>query len=59
MASTRTKQALLNLFGNVAKAAVAGAATKKNPQQAAPADGRLAGLNRPAEKKPCGSCGGK
>lgn len=56
MASSKTKQALLNIFGNVAKAAVAGAGTKKKPQQGT--DGRLAGLQRNAEKKPCGACGG-
>lgn len=56
MASNKTKQALLSIFGGVAKAAVATAGTKKKPQQGE-ANGRLAGLQKPA-KKPCGACGG-
>jgi len=57
MASTKTKQTLLSIFGNVAKAAVAGGG-KKKPQQAGDDSARLAGL-RSREKKPCGACGGK
>lgn len=57
MASNKTKQALLSIFGGVAKAAVATTGTKKKPAQGNPS-GRLAGLQK-AEKKPCGACGGK
>lgn len=57
MASNKTKQALLNIFGGVAKAAVASTATKKKPQKTS--DGRLAGLQKQPAKKPCGACGGK